>query len=328
MELRHLEHFVACAEEGHFNRAAARCHIVRSGVSASIRSLEKELGTQLFARTTREIRLTPAGVALLAEARRVLASVEAARNAVDGVSGLVRGTLRVAVSHANRAVDLPALMVAFHSAHPDVALSVTAGAWRAILADIRTGAVDVGLAYLPAELPSDANVELLASGSMVLVCRCDHRLADRAEVALTELRDESIICVPASSVRRTMVDEALEAAGVVRRVRIDVARLGFFVSSVRAGLGVGIMPGPDAGGPSAGLLRRADIDNGASNGRAPICYVPISEPSPRWSYAVVYAPPEIRTPAASALLRLLQHQRAAHAEPLAEATALAAQPGG
>jgi DNA-binding transcriptional LysR family regulator len=327
MELRHLEHFVACAEEGHFNRAAARCHIVRSGVSASIRALEKELGTQLFLRTTREVRLTPAGVAFLAEARRVLASVEAARNAVDGVSGLVRGTLRVAVSHANRAADLPALMVAFHSAHPDVALSVTAGVWRAILADIRTGAVDVGLAYLPTELPSDTNVEVLATGSMVFVCRCDHPFSDRAEVALRELRDEAIISVPASSVRRTAIDEALEAAGVVRRVRIDVARLGFVVSTVRAGLGVGIMPGPDAGGPSAELFRRGDIEARARDGRAPVCYVPISEPSPRWSYAVVCAPPGIRTPVATAFLRLLQQERAGSAKHPTEA-ALAAQLGG
>src|ERR1700758_5007693 len=110
MELRHLEHFVAVAEEGHFNRAAARCHIVRSGLSASIRALERELGTRLFVRTTREVRLTSAGLALLAEARRVLASVEAARNAVNSVSGLLRGRLRLAVSHANRAANVPALI--------------------------------------------------------------------------------------------------------------------------------------------------------------------------------------------------------------------------
>jgi DNA-binding transcriptional LysR family regulator len=72
MELRHLEHFVAVAEERNFTRAARRLHLVQSALSVSIRSLERELGTQLFERTTREVKLTDTGRVLLPEARRTL----------------------------------------------------------------------------------------------------------------------------------------------------------------------------------------------------------------------------------------------------------------
>ncbi|MFD0786071.1 LysR family transcriptional regulator, partial [Micromonospora azadirachtae] len=74
MELRHLEYFVAVAEERHFTRAAERMRVAQSGLSASIRALERDLDAELFVRSTRRVELTDAGRALLAEAHRTLAS--------------------------------------------------------------------------------------------------------------------------------------------------------------------------------------------------------------------------------------------------------------
>ncbi|MGH3486496.1 MAG: LysR family transcriptional regulator, partial [Actinopolymorphaceae bacterium] len=65
MELRQLEYFVTVAEERHFTRAAQRLHVAQSGISASIRSLERELEAELFIRSTRSVELTDAGRALL-----------------------------------------------------------------------------------------------------------------------------------------------------------------------------------------------------------------------------------------------------------------------
>ena len=78
MELRHLRHFVAVADELHFARAAERLGMEQSPLSHSIRNLETELGTKLFHRTTRRTWLTRAGIRFLADVRRILGEVDAA----------------------------------------------------------------------------------------------------------------------------------------------------------------------------------------------------------------------------------------------------------
>src|SRR5262245_46069035 len=124
MELRHLEYFVAVAEERHFTRAAERMGVAQSGLSASIRSLERELDADLFVRHTRRVELTDAGRALLTEANRTLASAAAAREAVDAVRGLVRGSLSVGSEQCLGVIDLPPLLASFRRAHPGVEISL------------------------------------------------------------------------------------------------------------------------------------------------------------------------------------------------------------
>src|SRR2546429_9410500 len=87
MDLRQLQHFVILADESHFTRAARRVNIVQSALSSSIRSLEAELGTDLFERSTRRGKMTAAGRALYEKARVVLASAREARAAVAAGQG-------------------------------------------------------------------------------------------------------------------------------------------------------------------------------------------------------------------------------------------------
>ncbi|MGO1326256.1 MAG: LysR family transcriptional regulator, partial [Brevibacterium aurantiacum] len=94
MELRHFSAFLAVAQELHFGRAAETLHIAQPALSQMIRSLEKDLDVQLFERTTRRVRLTSSGEALIEPARSIQAQVEGARRiaraAKEGVVGRVR----------------------------------------------------------------------------------------------------------------------------------------------------------------------------------------------------------------------------------------------
>src|SRR3954454_13743447 len=113
MELRQLEYFVAVAEEANFTRAAERVNISQSGVSAKIRALETALEAELFDRSTRAARLTAAGTAALPHARATLHAADALRQAVDDVSGLVRGRLTVGMVTACEVTPLFDALAAF-----------------------------------------------------------------------------------------------------------------------------------------------------------------------------------------------------------------------
>ena len=126
MELRQLEHFVTVADERHFTRAAELLQISQSGLSASIRALETELGISLFVRSTRRVELTAAGQALLADSIRTLASAAAAQNAVAAVRGVVRGRLTVGAEPCIGAIDLPAELGRFRIANPRCVCATTA----------------------------------------------------------------------------------------------------------------------------------------------------------------------------------------------------------
>ncbi|WP_225845971.1 LysR family transcriptional regulator [Streptomyces sp. HPF1205] len=141
MELRQLRYFVTVAEELHFGRAAERLHIVQSAVSQQVRRLERELGTDLFDRSPRHVRLTPAGTRFLPEARAVLAAEDRARAAVAEFAGARTRTLRLGTStglgsHLDRVLD------AFTALAPDVAVELVSAATRDRLAQVASGALD------------------------------------------------------------------------------------------------------------------------------------------------------------------------------------------
>jgi DNA-binding transcriptional LysR family regulator len=243
MELRHLTHFIAVAEEGSFTRASQRLHIVQSAVSASIRGLERELGVQLFERTTQRVRLTDAGEVLLPEARRTLAAAAGARDAIDAVRGGLRGTVRLGTMQALRAIDVARLLADFHRAHPLVDLQVRhAGGGSAALADrVRDGELDLAILAAHATVPGLA-LTTLATEEMQLACRGDHPLAARKAVGLAELAEETFIDFPTGWGVRSATDLAFAAARVRRAVTMEIDDVSELMRMVAVGLGVALLP--------------------------------------------------------------------------------------
>lgn len=242
MEIRHLEHFVAVAEEGHFTRAAQRLIISQSGLSASIRTLERELGAALFHRNTRQVSLTEAGRALLAESRRTLASVEAAREAVAAVNGLLRGTLRIGTEQCLGSVDVPGLLARFRTAHAGVEVRLDQAGSACLLDDVRAGVLDVAFLPVVGPAPEDAELIPLGSEAMVALCRPDHRLAGSGTVKLDELQDSAFVDFQAAWGARQVADAAFAAAGLDRRVTMEVNDVHMLLELVGHGLGVALVP--------------------------------------------------------------------------------------
>lgn len=171
MEFRHLEYFLAVAEELNFTRAARRLHVVQSGVSAAVRALEHELGAPLFERTSKQVALTAAGEALLPEARATLAAAQAARDAVGQVAGGLRGTVRVGTMTSIALIDLPGLFGRFHADHPRVGirLSASIGGTAGLVQGLVDGELDVAFVSLPGRPPAGLTVRSLATVPLTAV---------------------------------------------------------------------------------------------------------------------------------------------------------------
>jgi len=243
MELRHLQHFVAVAEDQHFTRAAERLMVSQSGLSASIRALERELQTPLFVRTTRSVTLTEAGRALLAEAERILAQVRAAHEAVAAVQGVLRGTLALGTEQCIAGVNVPELLATFRRLHPDVEIRLRQWGSAALAEEVAAGRLDLAFAYRTEADPEQLRSMRLTSEPMTVLCHPDHPLA-RAGAPLTphDLADEVFVDFHPDWGPRRATDAAFAAVGVRRTVALEVNDVHSLLDLVDENLGVAVVP--------------------------------------------------------------------------------------
>lgn len=288
MELRQLEHFVAVAQECHFTRAAQRLHIAQSGLSASIRSLEKELGATLFLRSTRQVQLTAAGQALLVEALRALSASSAAKEAVAAVQGLLRGSLSIGSLQCLHAVHLPTLLAGFLSEHPGLEIRLRQGGSDELVEQVRTGRLDIAFVSRPTRDPENVVVSPLESEELVLACSPGHPAAAKDRAKLQDLIDEQFVDFPPTWSTRDLADRVLAAAGVERRVALEVTDVHSLLDLVACGLGVALVP--NSFSPKTDRVRFIDLDGEV----------------PAWETVSVTADPP--SPAAAALLRQVEQR--------------------
>ncbi|MDR3639741.1 MAG: LysR substrate-binding domain-containing protein [Humidesulfovibrio sp.] len=250
MELRHLRYFVAVAEELHFGRAADRLHMAQPPLSQQIRALEDELGAQLFARTSRSVRLTPAGEAYLAEARGVLARVEEAGRLVRRVHAGEAGEL--VLGYMNPVMDavLCRALAAFRAARPHVALRLRELSTPAQIEELRAGRLDLAFIRLldaqegAGQRRDGLATRLVAREPYVLAMPEGHRLAHLSVVPLREAGNEPLILFARASMPalHDAMLAALRSAGAEPRVAQEAPGKHASLALVAAGFGVCLVP--------------------------------------------------------------------------------------
>jgi DNA-binding transcriptional LysR family regulator len=188
LDLRKLRYFVAVAEELHFGRAAQRLYIAQPVLSRQIRKLEQELGTDLLARTSRDVTLTPVGRQVLTEAKSLLAAADATRRRIEELaSGQAALTIGFFVGD-----EFTAALEAFGADYPDVALDMLRVYWHDQTEVLLDGRADVAFVHLPVD---DEGLELLPvrSEPRVAVLPLGHPAAGKPEISIAELADDPVI---------------------------------------------------------------------------------------------------------------------------------------
>jgi DNA-binding transcriptional LysR family regulator len=243
VELRQLGYFLAVARERSFTRAAERLHLAQPGISHQIRQLEAELGSELFDRSAKPIRLTPAGRALLRHAAGALDAVDAGRDALDRLRGVVSGRVSLGTIPGIPHIDLPALLAAFHSQHPQVEMTLREEHPVPLLEHLRHDDYDAAIVGMSQREPPDGlHGELISAEPLVLVAAPDHRLGHLRFAPVSQLRDEPLVTLTRGSALRTHLENACEGAGFPARVTLETSDINLLGDLVACGLGVTIVP--------------------------------------------------------------------------------------
>ncbi|HJQ46745.1 MAG TPA: LysR family transcriptional regulator [Amycolatopsis sp.] len=221
METRHVETFLAVAEELHFGRAAERLHLTQPSVSQQLKRLERHLGVELVSRTSRIVQLTPAGQAFRADAQRILGEVHRATSTAREIAAGRVGNISIGFNGRAGQLIMPRSLAQLHSAYPNITTRLSSGRSGPQLAALARGELDVGLVY---GRPSSGDGPLLSRQLVPMrigaLVGHGHMWANRSSVAIRELGE--LPCVmfqrEESPVMYDAIMAAAERAGVFPRI--------------------------------------------------------------------------------------------------------------
>jgi len=196
MDVGQLRSFLAVAEELHFARAAARLHVAQPPLSRTIKQLERELGTRLFDRNTRSVRLTSSGQALIGPANEVLDALRraeaAVRSADDGEVGLVR--ISFAGVSTYRLVARLARVV--RSWRPGIQLELSSQNFaQPAMKKLLDGATDIALGRWDV-IPAEVSAEVVMPDSLVVALPDTHALAGACRLSVRQIAGENFVSLP------------------------------------------------------------------------------------------------------------------------------------
>ena len=243
MELRQLNYFLTVAETLHFGKAARKLCISEQPLSVQIKKLEQELDVKLFDRTTRSVRITPAGEAfregVIAGMRTIDDAALRAQKIQQGLSGILRiGYASVVVNGA-----LPALVRDFKERYPNVELVLTeypsldlAG----VRNELQQGRVDVCMVVVFERIPGELCREILFEDKPVIALPKGHRLAQEDSIDVADLRDEAFVAHTASHglTPRSFLVDFCRRSGFEPHIAQEVDSHTSLIGLVAAGLGV------------------------------------------------------------------------------------------
>lgn len=238
-DLRLLRAFATVAERGGFSAAAETLHVTQPALSRRIGELESLLGLRLFDRTSRRVRLTPAGEDLLARSLELLKAGEALRERSHALAAGKAGTLRIGCAPMVMESVVAPMLAQYRRRFPDVDVQLHEHGGARALEGVLRGELHAALASLP---EPRLKMRLLFPWRLVAVVSSAHPLAHARTVEVAKLAVEPILTLPREFGTRALFDAGCETAGVRPAVRMEAAAAQTLVAAARAGYGVAIVP--------------------------------------------------------------------------------------
>lgn len=261
LELRQLRYFVEVAEREHISEAAEHLHVAQSAVSRQIANLEDELGTPLFERIGRNVKLTPIGKIFLEHAITALKAIDFAAKQVEEYLDPAKGTIKIGFPTSLASYVLPTVISAFKKEYPDVSFMLRQGSYRYLIDAVKNR--ELNLAFLGPVPPKDevTDTMILFSESIHALLPANHPFAKRERLNLSDLRNEKFVLFPEGYILHKVAIDACKSVGFVPNVKSEGEDMDALKGLVAAGIGVTLLPDSSINDNIPRFTVKVPIDN-------------------------------------------------------------------
>jgi DNA-binding transcriptional LysR family regulator len=261
LDVRRMAVLREVAERGSFSAAADALHLTQSAVSQQITALERESGHQLVVRGRNGVRLTEPGQVVVEHAVAILDRLRAAEEELDSLAALEGGRLRLAAFPSVGATIVPEALRAFRARYPKVRIGLVEAEPEQSLPALRTGEVDLALAYDYPDLASPLSHEglertLLFAEPLLLALPYGHPLAAQPAVSLADARAETWLAGAPGSTCNLMVRQLADRLGLELDFSFEANDDTIMLGLVASGVGIALLPRLCLRAPPAGVVVR------------------------------------------------------------------------
>lgn len=239
VSLRQLRVFETAATLGSFSRTAEVLHLTQPGVSMHIKELETSAGLALFERMGKRLAVTEAGRELLTRAREVLRTLKDAEDVLDGLKGLRRGRIDLAVVSTAK-YFVPRLLARFGRDYPQLEIRLAVNNRDSVIRQLTANEIDLAImGRSPQSL--DTIAEAFAENPHVIIAPPSHPLAARRRIAVETVAKEIFVVREPGSGTRLAMQKFFDDHGVPCKVGMEMASNETIKQAVMAGMGVSFL---------------------------------------------------------------------------------------
>ena len=239
--MKQLQYLVALANTRHFGRAAERCYISQSTLSAGIRDLESVLGTAVAERTNRHVLITRAGMQIAEKAKAIIQDAEQVMEVARADLSPMTGEMRLGVIPTIGPFFLPRVLPVLRERFPDLILYLREEQTAPLLTRLEDGDLDVALIALPYDT-DDLMIETIVDDEFLFACNRNHALAGSEEVPLETLAGEDLMLLEEGHCLRGHTLDVCGKGDKRIRSQFEASSLHTLVQMVAAGIGVTLIP--------------------------------------------------------------------------------------
>lgn len=242
VELRQLRYFVEVAEREHISEAAEHLHVAQSAISRQIANLEEELGTPLFERIGRNVKLTPVGKIFLEHCITALKGIDFAAKQVEEYLDPAKGTIKIGFPTSLASYVLPTVISAFKKEYPEISFHLRQGSYKYLIDAVKNR--ELNLALLGPLPPKDEaiNTTVLFSENIHALLPATHSLAKKESINLVDLRNDQFVLFPEGYILNKVAVDACRSVGFMPNITSEGEDMDALKGLVAAGIGVTLLP--------------------------------------------------------------------------------------